>query len=77
MAAAFHWAGVGFGAPRLRAHAYRREPAIRKRADAMRRGGIVSMAKRMARYVDPHTTYTTPKAPRSLNVDGSAAGVTT
>jgi len=52
-AAARHWIGVGGVTPRRSAQAYRMAPAIRKRVPAIRKGGIVSMAKRIARYVDP------------------------
>jgi hypothetical protein len=33
-----------------------------KRAPAIRNGGIVSTAYRIARYVEPHTTYTAANA---------------
>lgn len=47
------WTRIGGGTPRSRAQAYRAEPAMAKRMPAMRKGGIVSIAIRIARYVDP------------------------
>jgi hypothetical protein len=55
-AAARHWEDVGLGAPLPRAHAYSSVPARRNRTEAMSSGGSVSMAKRMARYVEPQIT---------------------
>ena len=52
--AAFQLCLVGVGAPLRRVQRYSAEPAMRKRIPAMRNGGMVSMAMRMARYVEPH-----------------------
>ncbi len=48
--------------PRQARIAARRTPATRKRDPAARRGGIVSTATLIPKYVDPHTTYTTRRA---------------
>ena len=48
-----HWVPVGRAAPRTRRKAYMREPAMTKRKPPTRNGGTVSMANRMARYVEP------------------------
>ena len=39
--------------PLKRAHKQSNEPAVKKRTAAIRNGGIVSMAYRIARYVEP------------------------
>jgi hypothetical protein len=52
-AASRHMRPVGRGAPRASAHAAIPAPERRKRVLAIRKGGIVSTAKRMARYVEP------------------------
>jgi hypothetical protein len=46
---------VGLGAPRYRAQMYKRTPEARKRTPPMMKGGIVCIAYRIARYVDPQT----------------------
>jgi hypothetical protein len=51
--ALFQWDIVGLTAPRARPKAYRIKPERRKRTAAMRNGGVVSTANRIARYVDP------------------------
>src|SRR5204862_1156887 len=53
---------VGRGAPRQRDQAYRIAPATRKRAAAIRCGGMVSIAKRIPRYVEPQIRYTAANA---------------
>ena len=53
MAAVRHSTSDGHAAPRSRAHATRMAPATTNRAPAMRNGGMVSMAMRIARYVEP------------------------
>ena len=49
-------------APRYFTHASSRPPATRYRTDAIVNGGIVSTPQRIARYVEPHTTYTIARA---------------
>jgi len=49
IAAAFQLARVGRGAPLKRIQVYSTPPAIRKRTAAIRNGGNVSTAKRIAR----------------------------
>ena len=49
MALTRHWWAVGQAAPRSFRKTKRTVPAMRKRAAAMRKGGIVSMATRMPR----------------------------
>ena len=61
-AADFHCAAVGRGVPRKRTKAYINAPATRKRTAAIRNGGSVSTAKRIASYVEPHTRYTVANA---------------
>src|SRR6185295_18534832 len=46
------------GAPLQRASAYKSVPATTNRDAPSMKGGIVSMAYLMKRYVDPHSTYT-------------------
>ena len=53
IAATRHSARVGHGTPRACDQSASTTPATRKRMPAMRNGGIVSIAKRMARYVEP------------------------
>ena len=48
-AADFQFARVGAGSPLHRRQAYRTTPEIRKRAEAIRKGGMLSIAKRMPR----------------------------
>jgi hypothetical protein len=51
-----HSARVGAAAPpKTRANAYSIVPATRNRVAAMKNGGSVSIANRIARYVEPHT----------------------
>ena len=56
IAVSFHSARVGRSAPRQRAQAMRSAPAMRKRTPIITNGGMVSMAKRIARYVEPQST---------------------
>src|SRR3954454_15660105 len=63
------------GAPRARATAYSSRPAVVKRAAPMRRGGIVSTATRIARYVEPQTTYTIPRQSQTSDAAGAAVAV--
>src|SRR3990172_5177508 len=61
-AALCHCARVGAGAPRERAHRNSTPPATRNRTAAMLKGGMVSMAIAMARYVEPQMTYSAANA---------------
>src|SRR4030042_3389302 len=58
MAAERHSIFLGAGAPLRRFTPYRMAPETRKRIPADRKGGMVSMVNRMARYVDPQTIKT-------------------
>jgi hypothetical protein len=51
---------------------YNTPPATRNLELAINKGGNVSFAKRTARYVEPHITYTAKKADINLIVDGLA-----
>src|SRR5687768_7989647 len=62
----FQFPGVGAGSPAMRRQAYRIAPEIRNRSEACMNGGIVSTAKRIARYVDPQTIYSASKAIQSF-----------
>ena len=62
------------GAPRAFTHARRIPPATRYRAEAIVNGGIVSRAHRIARYVEPQTTYTIPSARTTRESRAEAAG---
>ena len=65
IAAARHCAGPSGSSARPPRHvetAKSTAPATRKRVAAMRNGGNVSMAMRIARYVEPQTMYTVPSA---------------
>jgi hypothetical protein len=46
-----------------------KEPAIKKRIPAINNGGIEEIAKRIARYVDPHIIYTATKADSNFKRD--------
>ena len=54
--AAIHSRRLGARAPRSLMNAYKIPPAITNRTPAIRKGGIVSIANRMPRYVDPQMT---------------------
>ena len=49
IAAERHCGRVGAATPLMRCQAYSRPPAIRKRAAAIKKGGMVWIPKRMAR----------------------------
>jgi hypothetical protein len=61
-ASAGHERGEGSGSPRAATAAMRSAPAAVQRNPAMRKGGIVSSAIRIAVYVVPHTRHTTTQA---------------
>src|SRR3954451_17828471 len=50
------------GPEKISTATHNRNPDGTNRAPADRNGAIVSTLNRMARYVDPHTTYTPPSA---------------
>ncbi len=51
-----HWTKVGAESPRVLNQVYISAPATRKRTAAIPKGGIVSIANRIARYVEPQMT---------------------
>jgi hypothetical protein len=57
---------VGFASPAMVRQIYKIAPDIRKRIEACRNGGMVSTAKRIARYVEPQTIYNDIKASQSF-----------
>jgi hypothetical protein len=63
---------VGGFAPRKRAQPYKRRPAIMNRVPAIMNGGMVSTPKRIARYVDPQTTYIAANAATKRDFEGSS-----
>src|SRR5215207_2328641 len=57
IASGFHCFNVGISSPAARRQMTRIRPEIRNRNPACRKGGTVSTANRIARYVEPQTMY--------------------
>jgi hypothetical protein len=70
MAADLQWVNLGGVAPLERAYRYSILPDTRKRTLAINNGGMVSLAKRTPRYVEPQMIYTAANALMSLAVEG-------
>src|ERR1700685_1767212 len=72
-----HGRGGGAGMPRQRSSANINNPAMGKRIAAMRNGGKLSSATRIAKYVDPQIRYTPISASGTMNRCGERAGSST
>ena len=67
-----HWRPVMCSrfVPGRRTNANRSAPASMKRTPAMRNGGMLSIAMRIVRYVDPQIRYTAANAITTATGDG-------
>src|SRR4029453_14788423 len=70
-----HCAPLGHAAPRQRIHAISTAPAKRKRVPIWTKGGKLSSAYLMARYVEPHTSQVAARHSRRKPDSGGAADV--
>src|SRR5947208_9970981 len=75
MAAWRHCVAVGQGAPRQRVHAISAAPANRKRVPIWKKGGKLSSAYLIARYVEPQTSQVAARHSSSRPDSGGDAGV--
>jgi hypothetical protein len=75
MAAWRHCLASGHAAPRQRIHAISTTPAKRKRVPIWKKGGKLSSAYLMARYVEPQTSHVAARHSSRRPDSGGAAGV--